>query len=101
MTVAIRPLSLVQREAILSALDECHGNRKLAAHRLGIGKTTIYRLLKNWGFKKGTKWNYSSSRGWSVESSKVEPVLLKIPVTADELAIAGVKCPRCGERLIL
>ena len=36
----------VKRRAVAEALDQCHGNRLLAARLLGIGKTTIYRMEK-------------------------------------------------------
>jgi transcriptional regulator of acetoin/glycerol metabolism len=40
----ILPLSEVKRRVILDALDKCGGNYLLAAHLLGIGRTTIYRM---------------------------------------------------------
>ena len=40
----IRPLAVVQREAIESALILCEGNRQLAADRLGI----IVMTLRKW-----------------------------------------------------
>jgi transcriptional regulator of acetoin/glycerol metabolism len=36
----------VKRRAVAEALDQCHGNRLLAARLLGIGKTTLYRMEK-------------------------------------------------------
>jgi transposase len=40
----ILPSSEVNRRVIVDALDKCGGNYLLAAHRLGIGRTTIYRM---------------------------------------------------------
>ena len=40
----ILPLSEVKRRVIVDALDKCGGNYLLAAHLLGIGRTTIYRM---------------------------------------------------------
>jgi DNA-binding NtrC family response regulator len=37
-------LSEVKRRVIVDALDKCGGNYLLAAHLLGIGRTTIYRM---------------------------------------------------------
>jgi transcriptional regulator of acetoin/glycerol metabolism len=42
----IVPLVEVKRRAVAEALDQCHGNRLLAARLLGIGKTTLYRMEK-------------------------------------------------------
>ena len=39
----------IERQAILSTLRQCDGDRQKAAIRLGIGKTTIYRKLKDYG----------------------------------------------------
>ncbi len=46
---AIRPLAETEREAILSALQVLKGDKLLAARLLGIGKTTLYRKLKQYG----------------------------------------------------
>jgi transcriptional regulator with PAS, ATPase and Fis domain len=44
----IRPLSEVERRAILEALEYTKGDRAVAAHLLGIGRTTLYRKLKEY-----------------------------------------------------
>ncbi len=44
----IRPLSEVEKHAILQALDFTKGDRLMAAHLLGIGRTTLYRKLKEY-----------------------------------------------------
>ena len=44
----IRPLAEVQREKIESALILCQGNVTEAAHRLGISRAQVYRLVKMW-----------------------------------------------------
>jgi two-component system response regulator HydG len=41
-------LSDIEREAISQALQQHHGNRKAAAHRLGIGLATLYRKLNEY-----------------------------------------------------
>ena len=46
MESTIRPLADLEREAIYNALNFTQGDRKTAAALLGIGKTTLYRKLK-------------------------------------------------------
>jgi DNA-binding NtrC family response regulator len=41
-------LDELERRAILSALRETNGDRIAAAQHLGIGKTTVYRKLKEY-----------------------------------------------------
>jgi DNA-binding NtrC family response regulator len=42
-------LAEMERMLIQAALDRSGGDRQKAAHMLGIGKTTIYRKLKEYG----------------------------------------------------
>lgn len=42
------PLAELERRAILSALEYTKGDRAIAAHLLGIGRTTLYRKLKEY-----------------------------------------------------
>jgi len=44
-----KPLSELEREAILRALEAVDGNRRRAAARLGIGLRTLYEKLKRYG----------------------------------------------------
>jgi len=41
-------LATVEKETILKALEATHGDRAKAAHLLGIGRTTLYRKLKEY-----------------------------------------------------
>lgn len=41
-------LATVEKETILKALESTHGDRAKAAHVLGIGRTTLYRKLKEY-----------------------------------------------------
>jgi DNA-binding NtrC family response regulator len=41
-------LATVEKETILKALAATHGDRAKAAHMLGIGRTTLYRKLKEY-----------------------------------------------------
>ncbi len=43
------PIAEVERRAILSAIEQFRGDKLLAARLLGIGKTTLYRKLKEYG----------------------------------------------------
>lgn len=42
------PLQEMERRAILRAVRDCHGDKLQAARLLGIGKTTLYRKLKEY-----------------------------------------------------
>jgi DNA-binding NtrC family response regulator len=44
----ILPLNEMERRAILQALEYAKGDRALTAHLLGIGRTTLYRKLKEY-----------------------------------------------------
>jgi DNA-binding NtrC family response regulator len=44
----IIPLVELERRAIVNALEYTHGDRAVAAHLLGIGRTTLYRKLKEY-----------------------------------------------------
>ena len=44
-------LQEMERRAILQALEDTGGDRLRAAKLLGIGKTTIYRKLKEYGLE--------------------------------------------------
>jgi two-component system response regulator HydG len=43
------PLALQERQAILDAIRRTQGDKLVAARLLGIGKTTLYRKLKEYG----------------------------------------------------
>jgi DNA-binding NtrC family response regulator len=45
------PLVEMERRAIVQALEFTKGDRVMAAHMLGIGRTTLYRKLKEYGIK--------------------------------------------------
>lgn len=46
----IPPLEETVRSAVLDAMDKCEGNVLLAAKFLEVGKTTLYRYLRRWGW---------------------------------------------------
>ncbi len=45
---SVIPLDVLERRAILHALEYTKGDRAIAAHLLGIGRTTLYRKLKEY-----------------------------------------------------
>ena len=45
----VKPLQELEREAILAAIRALKGDKLQAARMLGIGKTTLYRKLKEYG----------------------------------------------------
>jgi DNA-binding NtrC family response regulator len=45
----IIPISEVEKRAILTTVSQLNGDKLLAARLLGIGKTTLYRKLKEYG----------------------------------------------------
>jgi two-component system response regulator HydG len=45
----IIPLAEVEKNAILGALERLNGDKMSTARRLGIGKTTLYRKLREYG----------------------------------------------------
>ena len=46
---SMRTLAELERDAILSAIRTLNGDKLQAARLLGIGKTTLYRKLKEYG----------------------------------------------------
>jgi two-component system response regulator HydG len=45
----IVPLAELEKHAIIKALEQLRGDKLMAARMLGIGKTTLYRKLKEYG----------------------------------------------------
>lgn len=48
----IIPLEETQKREVIRAVIAYHGDLRAAASALGIGKTTIYRLLHRWGLSR-------------------------------------------------
>jgi two-component system response regulator HydG len=49
LTVEVRSIAEMERQAILTTLRHLNGDKLMAARLLGIGKTTLYRKLKEYG----------------------------------------------------
>jgi len=47
----IRPIADMEKQAILSTIQKLNGDKLMAAKLLGIGKTTLYRKLKEYGIE--------------------------------------------------
>jgi len=47
----IYPIAELEKQAILSSIQKLNGDKLMAAKLLGIGKTTLYRKLKEYGFE--------------------------------------------------
>lgn len=56
----ILPLAELEKQAILEALQQLNGDKLMTARALGIGKTTLYRKLKEYGI---THWSIPPSSG--------------------------------------
>jgi DNA-binding NtrC family response regulator len=64
------PLQEVERRAIEQALTYTRGDRTTAAQLLGIGRTTLYRKLKEYGYPAGVGHGASANK----ESPNFPPV---------------------------
>lgn len=51
LVAPVIPLAEMERLAIIRALEYTKSDRVMAAHLLGIGRTTLYRKLKEYGIK--------------------------------------------------
>jgi two-component system response regulator HydG len=49
LTVEVRSIADMEKQAILTTLRQLNGDKLTAARLLGIGKTTLYRKLKEYG----------------------------------------------------
>jgi len=56
---SVLPFHELERRALLEALKATAGNRLRAARLLGIGKTTMYRKLREFGSEQGTLFSPS------------------------------------------
>ncbi len=46
---AVQPIAELEKQAILNTISQLNGDKLMAARLLGIGKTTLYRKLKEYG----------------------------------------------------
>ena len=45
----IRPIEALEADVIRFAIGHCHGRMSEVARRLGIGRSTLYRKLRDYG----------------------------------------------------
>jgi len=57
----IVPLAEVEKQTILEALEQLNGDKLMTAKLLGIGKTTLYRKLKEYGIRE--QWVAAQAAG--------------------------------------
>jgi two-component system response regulator HydG len=50
---SVTPLAELEKQAILNTITQLKGDKLMAARLLGIGKTTLYRKLKEYGITDG------------------------------------------------
>jgi transposase-like protein len=108
----IRSLADLEREAILSAIEEMDGDKKKAAKALGISKTTLYRKLREYR-EEGTAITppvLDHARALAaIPLRSFEPVqsgpqiaFLRIPSTPlEKQQLAKARCPRCRTELVV
>ena len=51
MTESLNLFQQSQRNLIIKVLNECKGNLSEASKKIGIGRTTLYRLMKQYRVK--------------------------------------------------
>jgi DNA-binding NtrC family response regulator len=56
----VMPLAQLEKQAILDTLRKLNGDKLLAARLLGIGKTTLYRKLKEYGISTPNAEDHAS-----------------------------------------
>jgi DNA-binding NtrC family response regulator len=57
----VLPIAVVERHAILNAVAEARGDKLLAVRMLGIGKTTLYRKLRQYESQRLGQLSVSTS----------------------------------------
>lgn len=65
---AIVPLAELEKQAIIAALHQLQGDKLMTAKLLGIGKTTLYRKLKEYGIVD--RWGIMITRNESNPSAQ-------------------------------
>jgi DNA-binding NtrC family response regulator len=49
----LRPIEMLEEEVIRFAIDHCRGQMSEVARRLGIGRSTLYRKVRDYGIAAG------------------------------------------------
>src|SRR6266851_3829676 len=74
---SIIPIAAMEKRAILKAMQQTNGNKAMAIKLLGIGKTTLYRKLKEYGLDVKTRSAASPAEFSYLTSEGTEPRLTK------------------------
>ena len=74
---SIIPIATMEKRAILKAMQQTNGNKAMAINLLGIGKTTLYRKLKEYGLDVKTRSAASPAEFSYLTSEGTEPRLTK------------------------
>ena len=78
-------LEAIEKRTILAAMQKAGGDKILAARMLGIGKTTIYRKLKEYGLDAR-----STLVSADTTSSEVPKIIPKVPIeTLEAISTTG------------
>ncbi len=51
----VRPMEQIETDALRFAIDHYRGQMSQVARRLGIGRSTLYRKLKDLGLEEGSE----------------------------------------------
>ncbi len=98
-TQSIRPIAELEREAIVNAL-RIVGDKLEAAQRLGIGRTTLYRKVKEFGIAAAVSHQSRALAELPTPPLEKVPIrFLRIPSTQPELEQAHLRCPHCRTML--
>jgi transposase len=88
----------VEREAILTAL-EASGDRVVeAAKALGVGKSTLFRKLKQYGCQRRPYCRHDLK---PVQNKPQSKEFLRLPRNDQEFGEANLVCPVCKSHLML
>jgi two-component system response regulator HydG len=84
-----RPLTEVERYYMQQALELTNGNREEAAHMLGIGERTLYRIIQDWKLQDKIKQALGEANGNMEEAAKL--LNMKLPALERKIKKWGMK----------
>jgi transposase len=90
----------VEREAILAALEASGDCVVEAAKALGVGKSTLFRKLKQYGCQRRPYCRHDL-KPVQLKPSFQSKEFLKLPRNDQEFGEANLVCPVCHSRLML
>jgi two-component system response regulator HydG len=87
-----RPLTEIERYYIEKTLEKTQGNREEAAHLLGIGERTLYRVIQEWKARDRIREAVTAAGGDLAAAAKelgMSPVALERKVKKWGIAVSG------------